>query len=473
MMRRLASPKLAAWLIGVLILMTLLSVLLPQKSYMGAQFADFSRQAPVLASIMTRLGLDRVFWGWPIVVVAALLALNVGSCMLRRIQSRQRPPSLAVSRNARNAALSSAEESAEYLERASEELSSHGYEVLSSSEEGLVASAGSSGFWGSMVLHASLLVLIVGGIASALTSFQGDMYITEGQTVTDTMASYTAITRQPPLGQPFTGTSLTLASTSVGYEKGVLVSAIAKLRAVERSGRTVSKDVRVNHPLDVAGKSYLIRDSGYAVELAIAPTGATAETVVVNLADETSRGWRDSMALGAVAGHKLTLEMTATPVPLGEDQVLPPDKYELKDPRLTLTVLSDGAPVWNGLLAEGESTPSGPPVVVTFRKLILWDHFLVRGDPLRSISYAGFWFAILGSAWRFAVPERRIYLAVRRDAGTATAYISLRSRPWSGFAARSDAALTDRILALADSSDGVPCDSPDATIPGDEGGEVV
>ncbi|MDP2183836.1 MAG: hypothetical protein Q8K99_14905, partial [Actinomycetota bacterium] len=73
LLNRLASPKLAATLIGVLMLMTLLAVLFPQKGYLGQQFEQFVHDVPWLAAVMAAVSLDRVFSGWPIVVMALLL----------------------------------------------------------------------------------------------------------------------------------------------------------------------------------------------------------------------------------------------------------------------------------------------------------------------------------------------------------------------------------------------------------------
>jgi hypothetical protein len=446
---RLASPKLAAWLIVVLILLTLLSVLLPQKSFLGEQFEQFVRDVPWLASLMGAMSLDRVFTGWPIVVVAVLLAANVVACSVLRIQARSRVPRVAVSRDASTAHLAENLSPEDFLDAAAVLLGSNRYTLLNQTPDGLVARAGGSGFLGSMLLHASLLVIILGGAATAVTSFRGEMAITDGQTVIDAADAYLNVANEPEIGEAFSGTQVTLESTEVRYDRGVVVSAIAKMRATEPSGRTVAKEVRVNHPLDAGGKAYLLQDSGYAASLVIGTPGVAPQPVVVRLAERTAHGWRDSLDLGVIDGRRVTLEMTATPVPLGDDQPVPPEEFELADPRLKVALVGDGAVLWAGELARGQTASAETGVTLKFEDLHLWNRFLVRGEPARWITYLGFWLAVSGSAWRFAVPERRVSVAVRGEDGALVASVSLRSRPWRGSKAAADELMTREILGLA------------------------
>ncbi len=452
----MASLRLAAWLIVVLIAMAMLAVLLPQKAYLGDQFRDFVRDVPWLASAMAVLSLDRVFTGWPIAVVAALLALNVSACTFMRLRAHGRTPQVAVSRDAHVVDLERDVDADDLVSLVEDELVASGFTVLSRGREGLVARAGGSGFWGSMVLHVSLLVIILGGAATALTSFRGELAITDGQTISDSADSYLKVIDEPELGDAFSGTQVTLDSTEVRYERGVLVSAVARMRAVEPSGRLRTKSVRVNHPLDAGGKAYLLQDSGYAVALVVGTTETAPGELVVRLAERTSRGWRDSIDLGELGGRRVELEMTATPVPLGPGADLPVEEFTLSDPRLQVRLMVGDEIRWEGSLAEGEDIPSGTGIVLRFERLHLWNRFLVRGEPARWITYLGFWLAVAGSAWRFAVPERRVSVAIRRVDDRMTAAIALRARPWSGRQSVPDGEMVRRLLSIAEGKADVP-----------------
>lgn len=452
--RRLASPKLAAGLIVTLIVMTLVVVLLPQKGFLGAQFQDFARDVPWLASIMDTLSLDHVFTGWPIIVVSLLLGVNVAACTLLRLQAHRRIPRVAASHDAVTASLPKDSGTDAFLDSAAEVIAGSGFSIANRTEEGFVARAGVSGFWGSMLLHVSLLVIMVGAIATAATSFRGEMVITDGQSVIDSPESYLSITSEPKVGQSFTGARISVDGTKMRYERGVLVSAVAAMRAMDRSGTTISRDVRVNHPLDVAGKSYLLQSSGYAVSMVLGAGDVTPQSLAVRLAERTDQGWRDSMDLGIVDGRPLTLEMLATPVPLAEGERLPAQEFALADPRLEVRLVTPGAAgkagtvVWQGTLAQGESVPADAGISLTFEDLRLWDRFLVRGEPARWITYLGFWLAVAGSAWRFAVPERRVSVVVEPDGDHAAASVSMRARPWVGQHASADERMVQRIMGL-------------------------
>lgn len=449
LLRRLASPRLAAWLIAVLIGMSFFSVVLPQKSYMGNLFEDFARDVPWLVNAMTALSLDRLFSGWPIAVVAGLLTLNVAACTILRLRNRRRVVSqVAVGRSAPSARLTGVPD-ATFLGAAEEILVQAGYRILVRAEGGVVGRAGGSGFWGSMLLHVSLLIMIIGGIATSLTSFRGELYITEGQTIIDSAAAYSDAPTEPEYGPAYTGARISLDSMDMTYDGPVVVKAVAVMRGLEQSGRMINQDVSVNHPLDVSGKSYLIQQSGYAASLIVGTSEGDSQALVINLAERRPEGWHDYIDLGVVDGEPMVVEMTAQPVPLEQGQPLPDTEFELDDPRLRVRVIRGEQTVWQGVLARGDAVPPEAGITLVFEDVRIWNRYLVRAAPARWISYVGFWMAVLGSAWRFAVPERRISVAVRRDDGSSVALVSHRARPWSGLHAASDAALVDRILELA------------------------
>lgn len=458
LLRRLSSPRLALWLIGVLMGMSLLSVVVPQHTYLGSQYDVFATRYPALAATFRVLGLDDIFGGWIMIAVVGLLFVNTAACTLRRFTARRQPPRLSISASAQSREISTGDAGDAAVSSAASLLSERGWQTTVEGD-GVLARRGASGFWGSMLLHVGLLVVIVGGVATTLTSFSGSMVLAEGQMVVDEAASYLTIGKEPVLGEAFTGATIALDGTRAEYEDGVLVGVVASMRGIGSSGQVVTEDVRVNYPFEIDGKSYLIQNSGYAATIRLAGEGQDPTPLSVNLATETERGWTDRVAIGQIEGGDAYLVLTATPVPLGPSELVPQERLRLDDPRLEVELYIGERPQWSVTLAEGETAtpPAGPSV--TFEGLGLWDQFQVRSEPGRWVAYIGFWMIVAGAAWRFLVPERRIIIAFSSSKdGRWRLRGSLKSRPWAGLSSKADIELLEALLGPADEppADGDP-----------------
>ncbi len=409
---RLGSVRLAAWLMAALGILSLVAFIVPQRVYLGAAFDAFAEEAPVLARIITALGLDRIYTGWPIAILGGLLSVNLVACTLRRVWHQRRQSSHVGEPPAAIAAAVS-------------EARNAGWDVLRATELSVTLVKGQSGFWGSVLAHAGLLIVIVGGVVTMLTGFRGEMVIAEGQTVPDEPASYVIVRTLPRVGEPFSGAHITLESMDVRYADDVVVSAVARMRAIGADGRVVRKDVRVNHPFEAGGKTYLLQDSGHSVRLVVQHEDAEAIPVAISLAEQTPHGWRDDLRL-PLDGEEAHLSLAATPRPVGAHEPPLERKLAIEDPRLDLTIEYRGER-WQGVLAPGRSSASVGGLTVTFEGLALWTRFLVRGEPYRWVTFLGFWVVVAGMAWRFMVPERRAVLRMDDDGRVA---VKVRTYPW-------------------------------------------
>lgn len=428
--RRLASPRLAAWLIAALMALTVVNVLIPQRTYFSAaDFARFESQDPGLARVLAALGLDAVFGGWLIAVIAIVLCVNVLACTWQRIRTRARSGARVPVRTERMPLRGPVNDRhAAEVDALCERLHSDGWRVRRL-PDGVDATRPSIGFWGSVVLHLSIVVIAVGGAFVPFTSFSGSMVLTEGQTVLDQRESYLAVTREPSLGPAYTGSQLTSGQTRIGYQQGSVITAEVDLSALTPDGSTVARTVSVNHPLDASGKSYLLQDTGVAADLVIQDvTGRSA--LVVNLAEMTERGHSDAMTLSGESDAPVRLWLTVTPVPLREGEVAPTEILSLDDPRLEVREGSaDGALL--AVLAAGQDADLGDGVSVGFTGPRYWNTFMVRSAPARLAVYAGFLLAVLGSVLRFVFADRRVGMRVRAaEGGSSEVVIAYAARPW-------------------------------------------
>lgn len=442
LVHHLASARLAAWLIVTLVAFSMLGFIIPQRAQLTPnQYAQFEADNQVLASAIDVLGFDSLFASIPMLAIIGLLALNVAVCTWRRVARHFRTPSVTAGfRATGERLLDDAEDGAAVIDRARRELQATGWRVRVDGEA-LLAIRGRGGFWGSVVLHVAMLVVVAGAIWTSLTGFGGTLVLTSGQTLPDVETSYTALTRLPRLGDPYTGANLTLESMEFGYEGDVLVSVIARMSGGTADGTIVRQPVRVNYPFVVDGKQYLLRDSGLAADVTVAYED-TSNRVVINLAEETAFGWQDVIRLP----DGRTIRMRVAPVPLADGEEMPRESLPAIDPELRMQVVDEDGTASDTQIAYPGETAVADGVSVTFHDSPVWSTFLARGDDGRWTTYIGLWACVVGTMWRFFVPERRIAAAVRERSGTRKLALGYRVRPWVGFSAPGDEDLVRRLL---------------------------
>ena len=159
------------------------------------------------------------------------------------------------------------------LEAVAEAFGAAGMKLKKTGESRLFGEKGRLGYLGSTVVHASLLILLAGGLVSLLTGERGYIVLEKGQTVTEaTLYDDSTI----PLGF-----ELTLRRFSIEFypehqnrPKSYTSSVTVSLPGRERFDR----DIRVNHPLMEGG--FTIFQSSYGLSEG-SPHVASGDTVTV------------------------------------------------------------------------------------------------------------------------------------------------------------------------------------------------
>lgn len=454
--RFIASPRTAAWLIVATGILAFLGILIPQKSLLTADMmADFENSVPMLARFFDVLGLDALFSGWPVITLAGLLALSTIACTWVRIDRYVRGASAGVAPEVQRVLLSKADEPVRWesiVDRMHNGLTDAGWTTVEAPDR-IVGVRGRRGFFGSLLLHVSLLIIMVGGSATALTDFSGSMVLAEGQSLVDESGSYLSVDNLPEIGDAFTGARLSMDAMRFSYQDGQLVEAIATMSGLDATARRVSAEARVNHPFSLAGKSYLVQNSGLVADITLS-SGSSSDGLLVNLVEETPYGWADEIALpdaGSDPAAAVALSMIVSPVPLEEGETLPAESYLIDDPRLGIRVLTPDGVGELQVLSPGSSVEVAPDLVVSFNGVRYWTKFLVRQDYARWIVYLGFWLGVIGIVWRFAMPERRVSIGLSStDSGHMYVKLGYRVRPWRGIVMPGDQVLLDRLASLAE-----------------------
>lgn len=402
--RALASPKLAAVLIAVLLLLALLSVIVPQSGTLGAAYVgEWRRTQPWLAVPALALGLDRVFASWPYWIVSLLLAVNLTACTLERVL-RRRATSLSVGVAPADAVrlrfVGDAEEGAGALKAAM-----RGFEttVLVG---GVVARSGRYGFLGSVIMHAGLVVLVAAGVATGLTRFEGQLLLTEGQALRDVPASYLKVDRTPALGHPYTSAEITLDRLEFDYTGHTVTDARAYMTVTD-GGRTRRSVVRVNEPLRIGNKSFLLKDAGFAAALKLTdPSGREYPPSFVDLGKSAPDGSFDSVDVGGLHLDILTVGDLA-----GRGRNVA-EKFALVQPAAIMTATVDGTStsVASTVVRPGETVKAGG-WRIDLLEIRRWNRFNARLDLGMYVAYLGFALALLGTAMRVFDPDRVVRAA--------------------------------------------------------------
>lgn len=402
LMKALSSARLAAWLIGILLAFLLVSFLVPQRGiYPAEQVEAFLAALPGLVAGMVQvLELDHVFTSVLFYIVAVVLAVNLVVCTWRRamVRIRRGSPSSAGPVPDTAALWSVADRAA-----AEEALVAAGARAISVSEAEAqyYLRRGDMGFAGSIVLHVALVLILIGGVWSGLTTFQGEMLLTEGQSRSDVPDEYLSISKVPSLGTAFRDFGVTLESMDFVYEDGSVIDAVAQMRVTEREG-VRSEQAKVNYPLKVKGKSFLLQDAGHSVWIVVRDaSGAPLFDSFVNLLSATDAGYEDSLQVGGrelrVLSRPDSTRPLAEPVRNGLNLVAPVVGLSL-EPAASMDDYT-----W---VAPGGSVAQLGDYTVSVNEVRRWNRFLVRADGGRYLIYAAFLLIILGTLVRFLDVDR-------------------------------------------------------------------
>lgn len=417
--RTLSSARLAAWLIVALLGFLVVSFVVPQRGIFPEEVVeDFLSAAPAaIAWLLRTLALDHVFTSPLFYAAAFLLTLNLLFCTVRRILVRMRraasPSVRAIPSHALRVDIADAAAAGEFLTSLGARA-----DRVGAGEARYYLRRGDVGFAGSVVLHAGLVLVLVSGVLSSLTTFRGDMVFTEGQTHRDTPSDYLAIAQTPAVGEGFGDFAIVLDSMEFTYVEGSVIDAVARMRVIDAQGERVD-DARVNYPLRVAGKSFLLQEAGHSVWLTV--TDAAGTTVLdsfVNLLSVTDLGYRDSYALPdgilQIVSRPDSASDASRPVENGLDLVSPTVGIAFGD------VAGAGDLVW---VRPGDAAVALGGYTVAVNEVRIWNSFLVRADGGRYPVYVAFFLIILGTLARFLDVDRWLRAVIIDESGGWVLYV--------------------------------------------------
>jgi len=308
--RFLSSVKLAIVLIILLVAASVVGTLIPQ----GRDMAEYASRYGRMGAPLVKLQLTNVFRSVWFLAVLGLFGLNIAACTLTRLGAKVRrvrrpriesdPEALAVGAGALRDEVRwkggkekergrqgrpdmlGLEEAAKAAEKA---LRESRYKVKIARGDGKEGNPGGradilgrkrmDGIFGSDIVHLGLLIIIVGGIVTAVGGFRTNLALGEGEVVEVPKAGF--------------GVRLDRFETET-YADGNIKDWKSTVTVIENGGEARTQIVEVNHPLVYGGFSFYQSAYGYDWD------AATLELWIGKSREAAQKG--DEAGAGVAAG---------------------------------------------------------------------------------------------------------------------------------------------------------------------------
>jgi cytochrome c biogenesis protein len=287
--RQLTSMRTALVLLLLLAIAAVPGSIVPQRSADPNGVVQWKQDNPVLFPILDHMQMFDVYTSAWFSAIYILLFISLIGCVIPRTRHhwqalRARPPrtparlSRLADHRSEVVVLTAGTDAAIAAEHAidvaQQQLRRGGYRVQRYDGRGVFSVSAERGYLretGNLVFHASLVgVLLAVGVGGGLT-FTGQRVVVEGQTFVDALTDYDSFNPGSFVDTdtltPFT---LSLKKFDVTYQpygkpgSGEAGDFVAHLTTQLEDGAPQSDEVRVNHPLEIAGDRVYLLGNGYA-----------------------------------------------------------------------------------------------------------------------------------------------------------------------------------------------------------------
>jgi len=300
---------------------------------------------------------------------------------------------------------------------------------------------GTIGFWGSIMFHCILITALFGLVAYYLAGYRGRLVFTEGQSYALQEESFYLIEKKPIWGMRLPQVKMGLLSQYSLYDqKDPLypLEHVARFRVTDiGSGMSADKDIKINEPLMIGDKKFLLIRGGFSPRIYIKDmTGRTVLDTYVALSDEG--GTRDGFTMSDGTQVKVKLYPEK-----GEEKGKVYSKsMQLLNPHIALKIVEKGVYVFNKLVPLGKEMREGG-YTVFFPNVKKWVELEMVDEPgigfFFMISFAG----LAGVLARILDPEERVYFSFSGSGEEYSLEINAFSRHYAGL-------LDERLNALAE-----------------------
>ncbi|GAB4483837.1 MAG: hypothetical protein OHK006_06280 [Thermodesulfovibrionales bacterium] len=407
MMRRtlsmLGSLRMSIGLIIVLSVIFLLGLWIPQKGLLKRDlYLQWKAASPGLVSFLETLGLTDIYLSPVTLILWALFFMNLSLVMWRRVkvirgaasfvETRiEDPVTTAAYPHKTSFALPAGAQTNAILES----LGRQRYRLYGQPMR-FYAVRNRFAPYATLLFHLSFFLMLVGGVVSVYTKFEGTVDLAEGEEFSGEIERYNDMPRLPKVGGP-PKVHLTLERIQPEVASGQPTGIRAIFR--EAGGRQVPAEV--NRPYESGATSLVIKDLGVAPLFVIRDKeGRELDGAYVKL----------NVLLGREDGFQMAgLDVAARFFPdyAMKNGVESSHSKEFRNPVFSLRVREGRSMIGRGTVRPGEAVNIGK-YRLELPELRYWVRFYVVKDHGSGIVYAGFALATAALIWRLIFFRREI-----------------------------------------------------------------
>ncbi len=421
----LVSRNLAVVLLLVVTLMLAIGALLPNPALISEDYKrKLQKEHPIIYKLGEEYNSQKMARGYFFGIVASFLVISTSMCSIDRLVTRYKNR-----RRAKTQALSEIPEEKGRLvslkgrsidvveEKITNWLRRYRYKkrvVEAGERRMIIGNKGDAGFWGSIFFHFILIASLVGVAIYYFGGYRAQFVFTEGfpYRLTERMAVY--IEKKPLWG------GLPLPDAEVGlqrqesryaeFDPRYPIEHIAEFQVRELSrGRVWKKVVKINDPLVIEGKKFLLMFGGYSPRLVITDKeGKKILDSFINLGG--SEGMEDSISLPE---HYLDIEMHLYPDFEIKDGKPATKTLYLNNPVLDITVYTGGKKIKKRLYLHGLAKVGD--FTIHFPEARKWVKMELVGEPGVGFFFVLAFFGILGVVVRFIDPDEKVFFILRNE----------------------------------------------------------
>ena len=458
--RRLRRMSTALVLLFALAVATLIATFIPQEPVIASTVRLWrtGEEGPgaAVSGVLDALSLYDVFGSWWFGVLTVLLFVSLTGCLVPRwaafARNVRKPPVRGrnLDRLTHRAELSlpPGMSESDVLDRAGRAFRTYRTRVITS-EQHAPQLAIERGHWrefGSLVFHSSFYVLLIGVTLGAAFTFTGQIDFEEGARFADTPVGYDTFTAGTLWDTDrHNGHTTTLDAFEVtylpdGFTPDDFVSTVTFTSA--DGERTVTEDIRVNHPVHFDGLTYYQRAFGFAPTVALRSGLNGAELFEDQLILRQDGGFwtgRGKVSVGNPAADpplpQIAVEVLFLPdAEFAEDGTVQFNSPEANDPRLLVSLYLDDdlgldriVPIsrldWpESAVVDRAMIVPGTPVAlagglfeVEFADLSMWSGLQISHQPYRWLILTGASMVLMGLIPSLYAYRRRLWVEVRSD----------------------------------------------------------